>query len=139
MDIVYVDILCKIVTIEIWMQLSIISIAFLVSHKLLPQMIIETREKEGSQKAIGYPPMKFAKFTNVRYFDGRVCMCTFARRIPSDKSSADGTFDRTGNCICNIRKLQTPFTGESKKKAKPHEESQGQPVAITCSSLQPRS
>lgn len=61
------------------------------------------------------------------------CNGMYTRRIPSDKSSADAT----GNCICNVRKLQASFTGES-KKAK-HEESQGQPVAITCSSLQPRS
>lgn len=54
--------------------------------------------------------------SRIRPFDistGWVCMCT--RRIPNDKSSADGTFDGTGNCICNIRKLQAPFTGESKK------------------------
>lgn len=90
----------------------------LVSHKLLPPMIIETREKEGSCRR--QLDIRQWNLRNSRTFGiltgGYACVHT--RRIPCDKSSADGTFDRTGNCICNIRKLQTPFTGESKKKKK---------------------
>lgn len=104
-------------------------IACLVSHKLLPPDDYRNTRKRGITEGNW---ISANEIRDVRYFDGRVC----TRCIPNDKSSADGTFDgklhmlRTQTADAIYRAIE--------KKAKPHEESQGQPVAITCSSLQPR-